>query len=161
MERLSRTYYSFSVPQISSLASQKADSIVGVVLIVTALILALVNIAFVPSDVKAFDRRGVALALAAALVAMVYIAIVPIGHGVYRHQKLAIGRVIVGEYVDRLLKEKRLDKSEAPLLQVYARQLLELEVDAGQTPRQILGRLANAVGKALPEDFDFSDVEKQ
>jgi hypothetical protein len=160
MERLSRTYFSFSIPQINALASQKADSVVGVILIVIALLLALVNIAVAPSGIRPFEKRDVALAVSVALVAIVYIALIPIRDGYYKQQRLEIGRIIVGEFVDGLINKKRLDSSEAPSLPVYARDLLALEVAPGDSPRLVLERLASAVGRELPQDFDFSDVEK-
>ena len=55
IERLSRTYVSFSAAQIDSLAAQKADSIVGIVLLLIALVIAVLNLAFVPPFVRLFD----------------------------------------------------------------------------------------------------------
>lgn len=161
MARLSRTPYGFNAAQVNALASQKADSIIGVVLIAIALILALVNVGLVPSEVRVFARRDVALAAALALAAIVYLILVPIGHGVYRHQKLAVGRIITADYIDGLLAQGRLDRREVPSLLVYAQQLLELEVGSQDQPRQILERVVGAVGRELPGDFDLSDVEEQ
>lgn len=59
---LSSTYIGFSSPQIDSLTTQKADNIVGIVLVVIALFIAVLNLAFVPSGVR-FVEWWMALAL--------------------------------------------------------------------------------------------------
>src|SRR5690349_3346831 len=57
MSRLSQSYYDYSPTQITALAGQRADGIVGVVVGLVALALGVANIALVPSDVTAFKSR--------------------------------------------------------------------------------------------------------
>jgi hypothetical protein len=105
IERMSRTYVGFSSAQIDSLAAQKADSIVGIVLVLIALIIAALNLAFVPPSVRLVDRWTVALVAASASVA--YISLVFVGHAIHRSQKLAVGRLIATQEINRLFASKR------------------------------------------------------
>jgi len=161
MERMVRTYVGFNLLQIDALAAQKADSIVGVVLVVIALVLAIVNIAVVPEGVRAIPSRGVALGVAAVLAGGMYVALVFIGGSIYKHQKRAVGRIITSQYVDSLLEKKQLTKNQVPSLSVYAHTLLDLQVGHNQSPRDLLRMLAAEVGKEVPADFDFSGIENQ
>ncbi len=161
IERLSRTYYDFSSAQIEALAGQKADSIVGVVLVVIALVLAVVNLAVVPDGVRVFESRGIALALVAVIGGASYIALASIGSAIHKHQKLAVRRIITAQDLGALLERKRLAASDVPSLKVYARTLLQMQVDDSEPPRLLLQRLAKEVGKQVPADFDFSEVEKR
>jgi len=159
MERLSRTYWDFSTTHIDSLAAQKADSIVGMVLVVVAITMAVVSLAAVPPGIRAFGSRGLALALAASLAGVVYVSLVLIGGAIKSNQRLAVGRIITTSALSDLFERGRLTNGDIPSLRVYARDLLELQVDEREQPRQMLGRLADAVGKKVPPNFDFSEVE--
>ena len=159
IERLSRTYFDFNAAQISALSAQKADSIVGVVLVLIALAISVVNIALVPSGVRVFEGRGLAIAVAVALAATSYATLWFVGKGVATHQRLTVGRLIVGEQLDGWFKQGKIMKSDIPSLRVLARTLLDLQVDESESPRSLLQRVAKATGRETPPNFDLSDVE--
>ncbi len=161
MERLSRTYYDFSAPQIASLAGQKADSIVGVVLVILALVIGVVNIALVPSGVKTFEGRGVAVALALALASTSYITLLFAGTAIKNQQRLEVGKIITSQQLGEWFQRGKLSLSDVPSLQVYARTLLDMTVEDSETPRSLLRRVAQVVGREIPANFDFSEVERQ
>jgi len=157
--RPSSTYIGFSSPQIDSLATQKADNIVGILLVVIALFIAVLNLAFVPSGVR-FVEWWMALALVAVLVGGVYISLFFVRDAIRRRQKRSVCRLIATERVNSLFKSKRLPASEVGSLLVWARTLLEMAVDDSESPRQVLQRVAEKVGLNVPDGFDFSEVDK-
>jgi hypothetical protein len=159
IERLSRTYVSFSAAQIDSLAAQKADSIVGIVLLLIALVIAVLNLAFVPPFVRLFDWCT-AIALVVSLAGVACICLVFVRNAIRRNQKLAVGRLITTQVLNELFESKRLPASAPRSLRVYARTLLDMPVDDSESPRQLLERLAKQVGLSIPDGFDFSEVEK-
>jgi hypothetical protein len=158
--RLSSTYIGFSPVQIDSLARQKADNIVGIVLVLIALVIAILNLAFVPSDVRIIERRSVAVTLVAALAGVIYVALFFVGNAVRQSQKLTVGRLIATDALNRLLKRERLPVSEVGSLRAYALTLLEMQIDESEPPRQVLQRLAKELDLIIPDGFDFSEVEK-
>jgi len=158
--RLSSMYIGFSAPQIDSLAKQKADNIVGVVLVVIALVIAVLNLAFVPSSVPFVERRICAVALVGVLAVVVYIPLVLLGHAIHQREKLAVGRVIATERLKRLFEGNRLPAREAGSLRAWARVSLKMPIDDAEPPRQLLERLAKELGLNVPAGFDFSEVEK-
>jgi hypothetical protein len=158
--RLSSTYIGFSPVQIDSLARQKADNIVGIVLVLIALVIAILNLAFVPSDVRFIEERIVAVTLVAALAAVIYVALFFVGNAVRQSEKLTVGRLIATDALNRLLKRKRLPVSEVGSLRAYALTLLEMQIDESEPPRQVLQRLAKELDLIIPDGFDFSEVER-
>lgn len=157
--RLSGTYFDFNSAQIESFATQKADSIVGIGLVLIAFAFAAVNIAFVPEDLEFVERRGVALALVAVLAGGAYICLSLAGNAIAKRERVAVGTVLTARALNELFELKRLSRSDVPSLRVYARTLLMMDVPESETPRATLGRLAARVGVMVPEDFDYSDVE--
>jgi hypothetical protein len=130
------------------------------VLVLIALLIAVLNLAFVPSGVRFVERRMVAVALAVASAGVVYISLCFVRDAIRRSQKLMVGRLIATESVKSLFESKRLPASEVGSLCVWARTLLEMPVDDSEPPRQVLQRMAKEVGLNIPDGFDFSEVEK-
>jgi hypothetical protein len=159
IEQLSRTPLGFSAAQLDSLTAQKADSIVGITLVLIALAFAVVKSALVPLDIQMFERRAVGIALVAVLSGATYIALAFASDAVYRHQKLAVGRIMTTRELGPLFDTGKLLASDVGSLKVFARTLLGMTVEDTESPRSILNRLAAEVGLQVPANFDFSDVE--
>ncbi len=161
MERQTHSYFDFSIPQIETLAHQKAENVAGFVFVVVAFILAAATLAFVPDGVRAFESKAVALGLAAVLAGGLYVTLHFISQGIYRHQKLAMGKIITSRYLDQIAERGRLERSDSASLPVYARELLDLEVPTGESVRSLLERMAAKIGKAVPPGLDHSAIEPQ
>jgi hypothetical protein len=152
--RLSSWHVGFSPPQIDSLAKQKADSVVGIALLVIALIMAVANLAFVPPSVRFVGWRC-AIALVAALTGIAWICLNLISNAIYRKHKLAVGRLITKQRLQELFQRGRLTSDDVPSLRVYADTLLQMPVEHSKSPRQLVERLAEEVGLNVPDMFDF------
>jgi hypothetical protein len=158
--RLSSTYVTFSLVQIDSLAKQKADSTIGIALLAFALLIAVVNSAFVPPSVRFVDWcTAIALVAGLAIVAVVCLALV--GRAIHRSQKRAVGRLITKDWLQKRFESKRLTMGDVPSLRVYAHTVLELPVADSESSRQLLERVATAVGVDVPEGFDFTGVDNK
>jgi len=159
MERQTHSYWDFSIPQIEVLANQKAENLAGFVFVVVAFVLAAATLAFVPDGVRVFESKAVALGLVAVLAGGLYVTLHFVSQGIYRHQKLAIGKIITSRYLDQLVKRGRLEQSDGTSLPVYARELLTLKVSTGESVRSLLERVGATIGKAIPPELDYSAVE--
>jgi hypothetical protein len=160
IERLSRSYWGFSAAQIDSLTAQKADAIVGIALVLIALVISIVNQALVPPVIRVFESWAMGIALVAVLAGAAYLALAFSGAAVQRHQRLAVGRLITTQEISALLEAGKLPSSEVDSLKAYGRTLLGLAIDDSEVPRALFMRIANEVGLAVPETFDFSEVEE-
>jgi len=154
IERLSRTYIDFSTVQIDVLAAQKADGIVGVILIIIALLIAIVNVAAVPMGVQLFNRRIIAIVMAVVLVTVIYVTLTFVGRAIQRNQKLIVGRIITAQYLQEIFQSDHLRENEKNDLRVYARELLGMKVDDSESAKTLLHRVAHEVGMQVPETFN-------
>ncbi|MHC9063771.1 hypothetical protein ACYX34_13920 [Nitrospira sp. CMX1] len=161
IERLSRTYWDFSSAQIDALTAQKADSIIGIVLVLIALAITVANLTFVPEGMRMFERRTVGIALVLGLTGLAYIALVFSGDALQRHDKLTVSRIITRGELEDLFKSGKVPASQVTSLKVLARTLFTMSVDDSETPRSLVNRLANEVGVQVPPSLDFSEVEKK
>lgn len=150
-----KSWNDFSKPHLEALASQKAENIAGFVFIVIAFALAFVTIAFVPDGVRLFESRWLALALAAVLTGGLYTTLHFVSQAIYLHQRQAIYKIAASQCLDRLVNRNPCDAEDI----VFYAQLLELKIVPDESMRSLTQRIANAVGKILPPDLDYSAVE--
>ena len=156
MFRQASTAWGFSESLIDALASQQADNIAGFVFVILAFLFAAITVAFVPDGIP-FKSTGVALALAAVIAGGLYITLHFISQGVYKHQRLAIVKIPVSQFIDEF-RTRGVTTTDVGEIAFYVH-LLKLDVVPGESTRSLLQRVANAVGKALPPNLDYSAVE--
>ena len=108
---LSRTNWGFSLAQIDALSQQKADSIVGTLLIAIALVFAVIA-AVAPPGIRLFKKRVVAIGIAFAAASAGYAFCYVLGSAIQRDQKLAAGRYIEKHELQTLFSRGRLQKNE-------------------------------------------------
>ena len=158
IERMARSNWGFSVAQIDALTAQKADSMVGIVLIAVALAISVVTIAAVPEGIRLFEHRGLAVAVAAALAGTAYIALVFAGGAIHRHQRLVVGKIITAQQLTKIFERGTVQNYDPASLRVHADQLLGLSAPADEAPEALIKRLAAEVGLSVPESLDYSRV---
>jgi hypothetical protein len=159
MARLSQTYFGFGAAQIDALAGQKADSIVGMVLVVIAFLVGAVSLAVVPDGLKTFASRGAAVAAVAVLCGSSYLVLETIGSAIQKSERLAVGRLLTARELSDMFRRGQLKMYDVPSLKVYANTLLDMPIESDEAPRRLLQRLAADVGVQIPENFDYSEVE--
>jgi hypothetical protein len=157
MFRQAASAWDFSASLIDALAGQQADNIAGFVFVILAFLFAAVTIAFVPEGLRVFKSMGVALAIAAVIAGGVYVALHFISQGIYKHQRLAILKIPVSQFIDGFLTRSAVNTNDVAQVPIYAK-LLELDVAPGESTRSLLQRVASAVGRTLPT-LDYSAVE--
>jgi hypothetical protein len=158
--RLSSTDWGFSETQIDALVSQKADGIVGMALVVIAFLLAAVALIVVPDGTRVFSKLWVALAVVVAFAGTSYFALRAIGSVIQRHQKHEVARLFASGALGEVFHRKHAEIWDTGDLPVYAR-LIGLQVDESEPLRSLVAKMATALDMQVPEDFDFSKVEKQ
>lgn len=161
IERLSRTYWDFSVAQIDSITAQKADAIVGIALVLLASAIGITNEAFVPEGIRLRQSRSRALFLAGALAVVAYFVLAVAGSAVQAHQKRAVVHAIVSKDLSELLAAGKLPTGSLSTLRVYAHDLLGLSESTDESARALLTKVAKEVGFVVPENLDYSEVEPQ
>ena len=159
MLRQAQSHWDLSVPQIEALAGQKADNVAGFVFVLIAFAVASLTIAFVPEGKRLFQSKCRALVAAFVFAGALYIALHFVSQGLSRCYKLAVGKIVTSEYLDKVISRGRLEVADSTQIADHAREYLELKVLPGESTRSLTQRVASEVGKALPQNLDYSAVE--
>lgn len=159
IEKQSNSYWGFSVPQIETLTKQKADNVAGFVFVIAAFFVAGITIVFVPEGVHIFESKASGLALSAVIAGSLYAILRFVSAGIYKHQKLAVGKIITARYLDGIFKKGELTHSDSNSLLAYARDLLSLDLPAGETADSLLQRMAKIVGVDVPNTLEYPAVK--
>jgi len=159
IEKQGDSGWDFSVPQIESLCHQKADNVSGFVFVILAFVLAGVTIIFVPEGVRIFESKTLAIAFAAVLAGGLYITLHFVSNGIFKHQKLEVGKIITQRYLEKVFSKGQLVPSDKRSLEVYARELLDIEVPTDEPVDTLLERTAKTVGIKVPATLDYSAVK--
>ena len=158
MERQTQSFWDYSIPQIESLAKQKADSISGFTFIIIAFTLSIINIIFVPDSIEIFKSKAVAIALAAVLSGAMFISLHYISAGIYKNQRTAICKVITSKFYDSIFEKGYFDNNDAISLKDHAESLLGLKVNQDQDPKMLFREVGKIINKDIPATIDYSKL---
>jgi len=155
-ERLSATFYGHNMHAVESFSSQKADSVVGASLVITALALAIVNAALGPAAAPLPGDRWKWIGLAVLLSLAVYVVLLVIGRCIEMRHREATAVIITSLHLQReVLKRNPIPAQEIPSLDYYGYSLLRLPKVANESPEELLRRIAAKVGHTLVEPISF------
>jgi hypothetical protein len=153
IERLSRTYFDFSSAQINALTAQKADSIVGIILVLVAFCLAAATLALVPMGRQFVDSHVTGVAVVGTIATCTWLILHWAAKWIKSRQKLAVGMLITRQGLEQMLESGRLGPHDAHTLRVYSETLLNMKVHESEAPEVLFERLAKRVGMSIQADF--------
>lgn len=157
----SNSYWDFSIPLIETLCQQKADNVAGFTFVIAAFFVGGATILFVPERVRFFESKPTAAVLAAVIAASLFIALHFVSDRIYKHERFSVGQIKTAEYLEHIIKQGNLNASDTKSLESFARDLLGVEVYAGEKPDAFFQRVANIVGVTVPQNFGrHNDLHK-
>ena len=158
IERLSRSSWDFSSDQIDALTAQKAEALVGIPLVLTAFAIAVINLAFVPSDLQLPESGFVAVGAIAAVVVPIWAVLNFIAKVIRERDRTTVKLIVARRLLQEFLDLGRLLPIDVPGLGVCG-VLLGMPAAGGESPRQHFERLAARVGLSIPLSFSFAKLE--
>jgi hypothetical protein len=156
-ERMSATRRGYNFDIIDSLATQKADSVVGTCLISIALIIAIIYSATTPSNVIFHSSRIFAILFSITSSAIVYLLLLFISSKVKSYHRIATARIITSKRLDRLFKNKTIPLYEIQSLRFLNEKFLNLIISTDSSNKDFLMLLANDVSLSLPEGIQIEE----
>jgi uncharacterized protein YjeT (DUF2065 family) len=156
MARLSQTFIDFSSTQVRSIAAQKADSIVGIGLVLSAFGIAVLNFAWAPGALEFFESRLAGIAAVGAGAILLWMTSALVARRLHRHYENLIGVIITRRLVEEIISMKTLSPVYFRSLRDYAEILLQLRRAEGESPRQFFVRVVERVGLTIPEGFSIA-----
>jgi hypothetical protein len=149
---LAQSGWGFTLPIIDSLSAQRAESIVGAIAFLFALLLGIASIAFVPQGVVAFGSKACAVAAAAVIVAAVTLSLLFVARWLRTKHNEASRLAILSETFDRFVKERKFDAAYIDGLRQTAVALFQAHLSDSDTPVHIVQSVATKLGRTLPDD---------
>jgi hypothetical protein len=159
MLRLTSPYsrIAYAPDQIDSMAGQKADALVGVVIIFLAFLIQGGALVFVEDGTVLFKAgwTGVCIALVATLILTIIFSFVD---KIFRnHTKLAIGKIAIRDYCANRFNGM-IDPVNAKSLETMSQQLLNMSRETAETKVDFIKRIAKYVDWKIPKETDFSRI---
>lgn len=150
-ERLVTGRYGHNPELIDSLSGQRAESVVGSVLFVVALLLVAVAVLIAPFEIIVHATRLYPIIGCFLLAIPVYYLCNIVRNQLDARHRVATVRVLVNRTLDRLFKENRVTISDIKSLRFLDHKYLHLELAPHATPREFIHKLVAELGRSIPD----------
>lgn len=148
----------YAPEQIASMASQKADAVVGILLVLSAFAIQVLSILFAPESKKIFSSHWITFWVMAAIVSIITIGFTLCNSRLKNRYQIATSKIAIGDHLDHSFR-KDVDTGNVNSLETMAYDLLKIEKSKNETPVQFVKRVAFIVDWEIPEECDLSRVE--
>lgn len=155
--RLSASVYGYNSEIIDSLSTQKAESVVGTVLILIALFIAVINSATTPSSIIVHPNRIWAILFNFILCVVVYLFLLRIGSRVISDHRSKTARIIVAKNLDRLFKNKNVPINDIKSLRHLYEKFINIKIPSDLSNKEFLQFIANDVACIMPEGIQVEE----
>lgn len=159
MLRLTSPYsrWGYAPEQIDSLAGQKADALVGAIIIFLAFLTQLVALIFVKAGTPFIKTQWVGFLTVFAIISIITIISYNVDKRFRNHTKLEIGKIAIRDYCAERFAGV-IDPVNAKSLETMSEDLLNIRREAAETRIDFLKRIAKYIGWTIPEKVDFSKI---
>ncbi len=155
IERISASIYGHNPNQIESLSEQKAENLIGTVLIIIALIINLLNIIISPSNIIVFSNKFLAILIAILIASVIYFFMIKISEIVEKNTSKVVAKKLISYKLDKLCKRIDIPKSEFQSLCFVSNKFLEINQRKDETNIDFLHRIACEADRKLPKDIEL------
>lgn len=156
--RMSQTYYGYNSLVLRSLASQKADFICGVLLIILAFLVQLANLLFVQDSSVTYQYLDAVLIIAvvgAPPLGIVFFA----NRRLTRKYTIDSFKFLAKEGLQENIKRGKISKQEYQGHLGKAAGMFEMTKREEESPTDFLGRYSDFLGLEIPPDTDMNELQ--
>ncbi len=155
--RMSQTYWGYNSLELRSLASQKADFICGVLLIILAFLVQLGNLLFVQDSPMTYQYLDVVLII--AVVGALSLGIVFFGNRrLTRKYTIDSFKFLAKEGLQDNIKRGKISKQEYQDHLRKAAEMFEMTKREDESPTDFLGRYSGFLGLEIPPNTDMNEL---
>lgn len=148
----------YAPEQIASMATQKADALIGVIYILLAFLIQVLSLIFVTGDSSFIKSRWMGFWIVFAVVSILTVLFSLINIKIRDYYKLETGKIAVKDYCIKRLERKVLDPVNIKSLETMSQELLNLKKEDSETKVDFIKRIAKYVEWTIPDDIDFSRI---
>ena len=159
MLRLTSPYsrLAYAPEQIDSLAAQKTDALVGVIIIFLAFLTQLVSLIVIEADTPFIKTRWVAFLAVLGIISIMTIISYYVGKKFHNDTELEIGKIAIRDYSAERFAGV-IDLVDVKSFEIMSQDLINIRREASETKIEFLKRIAKYVGWTIPEGIDFSKI---
>ena len=158
--RLAESDWGFNPAQVNSLAAQKANVTCGAFLILLALLITVVRLAFLREEVRLFISRRKGMAVAFTVSAILLVIFLFVRSNILALQRREIGLAITGRTIDRIIKKGKVEPVYVEDLRETTERLLAINPDEWQDDKRFFEHIVGLTGRRLPSNFDLSRLKE-
>ena len=150
--------YAYAPEQIASMATQKADALIGVVYIFLAFLIQVFSLIFVTGESSFIKSRWMGFWIVFTIVSILTVIFSLINIKIRDYYKLETGKIAVKDYCIKRLERKVIDPVNIKSLETMSQELLNLKKEDSETKADFIKRIAKYVEWTIPDDIDFSMI---
>lgn len=146
---------------ISSMAIQKADTLIGVTYIFLAFSIQVVSLVLVNGEIPFAVSRWTAVGMAFALASILTIIFYLINGGIRDYNELKVEKLVVRDYCTKRFVGRVADPANVKGLEDMSQEYFNLERNDSETKVDFIKRIAKYVQWTVPDDIDFSKIDEK
>ena len=150
----------YAPEQIASMASQKADAVIGIVFILLAFAIQIFSTVFASESKKVFSSNWMGFWVAVAAVSVLTIVFSIYNSSLRDRYQTAIAKIAIRDFFDNRFR-KVVDPVNLTSLETMAHDLLKVQKPEYETQVQFVKRIASIVNWEMPEECDLSRAENK
>jgi len=142
---------------ISSMAIQKADTLIGFIFIFLAFPIQVISL-IVTDKIALGETRSRSIALAFVFVFVLTIILYLLNRGIRDYNEIEMEKLVARDYCTRRFVGRPVDPANAKGLEDMSYEYFNLKRKDAETQIDLIKRIAKHVGWDVPEDIDFSRI---
>lgn len=152
----------YAPEQIDSMATQKADILVGLIYIFLAFFIQVISLIFIADQACSFIKsRWMLFWIVSAMLLIMTIIFTLVDLKIRIYYKLEIGKIAVKDHCIHTFSRKVIDPVNVKGLEPMAQALLDLKREDSETRANFIKRVAEYVDYSIPDDVDFSKIDEK
>lgn len=157
IERRSASVYGHNLEEITSISSQKAENVVGLILIILNLLLAVVNASVIPSDVDFCESKCYSIFICVLISIIIFVILLLFSKHLETQYKCKTAMIIARKQLDRSIKSLKILLNEIKSLKYLNEEYFHLELPSGCTNIDFIHKLATYLGESIPEEVQIEE----
>lgn len=156
-EEISASKLGHNPDQIDSISEQKADGLIGNILVIFALIIAIINSAFDFSAILLFETRIYVIILGIIIASIIYYFISLVGKKIDHEHRKKVVMIIIRDHINRVIEKGKIHEYDYLSLKFMSERYLIANHHLSETKIDFIRRLGIIVRKEIPQNIFYED----
>lgn len=143
---------------VSSMATQKAHTIVGVIFIISAFSIQVISLIFLSEDIPFVKSPVIGVGITAVLLFVLTVVFFLVDRGLQHYHELNMEKLIAKDYCANRFENRAVDPANVEGLAAMAQEYFNLKREVSETQIDFIKRIGKHIGWIIPNNIDFSRI---